>query len=52
MLIFVAVVLLFTTRLGRGLPGLLSGQQLSDARAGGVVRVSGAEGPAAASHDA
>ncbi|MEU4013779.1 VanZ family protein [Microbacterium sp. NPDC028030] len=32
-LILVAIVLLFTTRLGRGLPGLLSGQQLSDARA-------------------
>lgn len=32
-LILVAVVLLFTTRLGRGLPGVLSGQHLVDARA-------------------
>ncbi|UUE20985.1 VanZ family protein [Microbacterium sp. J1-1] len=32
-LILVAIVLLFTTRLGRGLPGVLSGQRLVDARA-------------------
>ena len=32
-LLLVAVVLLFTTRRGRGLPGLLSGQELTDARA-------------------
>ncbi|MFB7249192.1 VanZ family protein [Microbacterium sp. NPDC056234] len=32
-LILLAVVLLFTTRRGRGLPGLLSGQELEDARA-------------------
>jgi glycopeptide antibiotics resistance protein len=32
-LILVAIVLLFTTRYGRGLPGILSGQHLSDARA-------------------
>jgi glycopeptide antibiotics resistance protein len=32
LLILVSVVLLFTTRLGRGLPGLLSGQELVDAR--------------------
>ena len=32
-LILVAVVMLFTTRLGRGLPGVLSGQHLVDARA-------------------
>ncbi|KJL26714.1 VanZ like family protein [Microbacterium oxydans] len=31
-LILVAVVMLFTTRLGRGLPGVVSGQQLADAR--------------------
>ena len=31
-LLLVAVVLLFTTRHGRGLPGLLSGQDLTDAR--------------------
>ena len=31
-LILVAIVLLFTTRQGRGLPGLLSGQHLEDAR--------------------
>lgn len=33
LLILVAVVMLFTTRLGRGLPGILSGQHLVDARA-------------------
>lgn len=33
LLILVSVVLLFTTRLGRGLPGLVSGQELVDARA-------------------
>ncbi|WP_315638158.1 MULTISPECIES: VanZ family protein [Microbacterium] len=32
LLILVAIVLLFTTRQGRGLPGLLSGQHLEDAR--------------------
>ena len=32
-LILAAVVMLFTTRLGRGLPGVLSGQHLADARA-------------------
>ena len=32
-LILVACILLFTTRQGRGLPGLLSGQELADARA-------------------
>ena len=33
LLILVAIVMLFTTRLGRGLPGVLSGQHLVDARA-------------------
>ncbi|MEV7619053.1 hypothetical protein AB0N59_02840 [Microbacterium sp. NPDC089321] len=33
LLLFVACVLFFFTRLGRGLPGILSGQQLVDARA-------------------
>ena len=32
-LILVSIVLVFTTRRGRGLPGVLSGQQLHDARA-------------------
>lgn len=32
-LILASVVLLFTTRLGRGLPGLVTGQELVDARA-------------------
>ncbi|WP_217178746.1 VanZ family protein [Streptomyces sp. AC495_CC817] len=38
LLVVVAVVLLFTTRLGRGLPGLLSGQQLTDARETAATR--------------
>ncbi|WP_164743626.1 VanZ family protein [Microbacterium oxydans] len=33
LLILVAIVMLFTTRFGRGLPGVLSGQHLVDARA-------------------
>lgn len=33
LLVLVACIMLFTTRLGRGLPGILSGQQLEDARA-------------------
>ncbi|CNL17699.1 Uncharacterised protein [Mycobacterium tuberculosis] len=33
LLILGAIVLVFTTRQGRGLPGLLSGQHLEDARA-------------------
>lgn len=33
-LILLAIVLLFTTRRGRGLPGLLSRQELEDARSG------------------
>ena len=32
-LILVAIIMLFTTRAGRGLPGVLSGQHLADARA-------------------
>jgi glycopeptide antibiotics resistance protein len=38
LLILVSVVMLFTTRLGRGLPGLASGQELVDARADAVAR--------------
>ncbi|KJL48474.1 VanZ like family protein [Microbacterium hydrocarbonoxydans] len=38
LLILVSVVLLFTTRLGRGLPGLASGQELVDARADAATR--------------
>lgn len=34
LLAVVAVVLLFTTRAGRGLPGILTGRQLADARSG------------------
>lgn len=37
LLMLVAVVLLFTTRHGRGLPGLLSGQDLVDAREAAAV---------------
>jgi len=37
-LLFVACVLFFFTRLGRGLPGILSGQQLADARERGSVQ--------------
>ncbi len=36
-LILLAVILLFTTRLGRGLPGLLSGQGLADARTDAAI---------------
>jgi len=35
LLVLVACIMLFTTRSGRGLPGLLSGQHLTDARARG-----------------
>lgn len=41
-LFLVAVVLLFTTRSGRGLAGVLSGQQLVDARADAVSPLPGA----------
>lgn len=38
LLILASVVLLFTTRLGRGLPGLVTGQELVDARADAAAR--------------
>lgn len=42
LLILVAIVMLFTTRLGRGLPGVLSGQHLVDARADAEASAGGA----------
>ncbi|MEV7799249.1 VanZ family protein [Microbacterium foliorum] len=42
LLVVVAIVMLFTTRLGRGLPGVLSGQHLVDARADAGAPTAGA----------
>ncbi|MFK3676966.1 VanZ family protein [Microbacterium sp. NPDC090218] len=46
-----AIVLPFTTRLGRGLPGVLSGQHLVDARADAAFPASVVEGPASTARD-